>query len=298
MKKILLLSTSAIFLLGNAIAQNALPNPGFESWVNQGSYEDPSGGWGTIADISGGFIVTCYKASSPDIHSGTYAVKLKSTWVGFPQNALAPGITVTGTLNQTTNGVDGGVVYTLRPDSIVGWHKYAPVAADTGSVEITLSHWNGTSREVVAQAQFMQTATVSSYTRFSKALTYQLSINPDTMVIVLMSSSPNAGQSNSNSTMFIDDLDLIFNPSTGINEQHSHSSIAVYPNPTSSAITFSTELSMFTLKVFDAAGKQIVKKESNASDHHMDVANLSGGIYFYELTTANKTERGKFAVQK
>jgi len=296
MKKILLFSASAIFILGNAIAQNAIPNPSFDTWVNQGSYENPTGGWGTIADISGGFVVTCYKATAAaDIHSGTYAVRLITK--NIPLQGMAPGITVTGTLNQTTQGIDGGVVYTLRPDSIVGWYKYSPVGTDTGLVSITLSKWNGTSRDEVASAAFIQTASVASYIRFTEALVYALPINPDTMVIALMSStSPTTA--NTNSVMFIDDLGLIFNSPNGTHEQSIASLMAVYPNPTSDVVTFASEFSTFTLKVFDATGKQIIEKDSNASDYRLDVTNLSGGIYFYELTTADKAERGKFAVQK
>lgn len=295
MKKTLLLSAATIFMLGNANAQNAIPNPGFESWTNMGSYENPSGGWGTIADISGGFVVNCYKAPSPDIHSGTYAVKLITK--NIPLQGMAPGIVVTGTINQQTFGVDGGVAYNLRPDSLTGWYKYSMVGTDTASVDVRLSYHNGTSRIQVAQASFIKTSSASSYTRFSVPFVYAQPNNPDTMVIVLMSSYGGATTANTNSTAFYDDLALVYNP-TGINEQSVVSSIVVYPNPTSNAITFSTELPTFTLKVFDATGKQIIEKESNASDYRLDVTNLSGGIYFYELTTADKAERGKFAVQK
>lgn len=301
MKKLLLISASTVFILANSTAQNAIPNPGFDSWVNMGSYENPSGGWGTIADISGGFVVTCYKATAAaDIHSGTYAIRLITK--NIPLQGEAPGIAVTGTINQSTQGVDGGVVYTLRPDSIVGWYKYTPFGADTGSLDVRLSKWNTTTntRDEVAHARFEKTTSVSTYTRFSEEFVYSLPINPDTMVIVLMSSWGGATSANTNSVIFFDDLDLIFNPATGINEQNTQSPISVYPNPAAEAITFTSDFPKFSLQVLDAAGKQILKKESNTSDYRIDVSNLSNGIYFYELIPmeADKIKRGKFAVAK
>ena len=297
MKKLLLFSASAVFIFGNSIAQNAIPNPGFEAWTNHGGYDDPSNGWGTIADISGGFVVTCYKATAAaDVHSGAAAIKLQTK--NIPLQGEAPGICVTGTINQQTQGVDGGVAFNLRPDSLTGLYKYSPVGTDTASVDIRLSYWNGT-RVQIAQARFEKTTAAASYARFSVPFVYALPNTPDTIVIVLMSSSGAATTANTNSTAYYDDLDLVYN-GTGVNEQSANSSISVYPNPTSSAITFSTEMQKFTVKVLDAAGRIILNEESDASSYRMNVSNLSSGIYFYELTTSNaaQTQRGKFAVGK
>lgn len=297
MKKILLLLSPALLVFGNTIAQNAIPNPGFETWINKGSYDNPSGGWGTIADISGGFVENCFKESgAANVHSGTYSVKLQtiSTFQGE-----APGIVVTGTINQQTFGVDGGVVFSLRPDSMVGWYKYSMVGTDTASVDVRLSYWSGTARVQVAQARFERTSSQSSYARFAKPFLYSSPNNPDTMVIVLMSSYGGATSANTNSTAYYDDLDLIYSP-TGINEHNAISSAVVYPNPTASELTFSTKLEKYTVKVMDAAGKQIRKEESDASNYRMNVSELSAGIYFYELipNDASQTQRGKFSVVK
>ena len=297
MKKLLLFSVSAIFF-GNTFAQNAIPNPGFEAWTNHGSYDDPSNGWGTIADISGGFVENCFKESAAaNVHSGTYAVKLQT--INVPLQGEAPGIVVTGTINQSTFGVDGGVAFNLRPDSVTGWYKYSPVGTDTASVDVRISYWSGTARVLVAQARFEKTTAVASYTRFAVPFVYAQPNNPDTMVIVLMSSAGGATTANTNSTAYYDDLDLVYN-GTGVSEQSAISSVSVYPNPTSNAITFSTQLSKFTVKVLDAAGRTILNEESDASNYRMNVSNLSSGIYFYELTASDaaQTQRGKFAVGK
>ncbi|MBI3500464.1 MAG: T9SS type A sorting domain-containing protein [Bacteroidetes bacterium] len=300
MKKLLLFSASTIFVtlsVIEALAQNAIPNPGFENWTNQGSYDDPSGGWGTIADISGGFVVNCYKAPSPDMHSGTYACKLITK--NIPFQGEAPGIVVTGTINQSTMGVDGGVLFNLKPDSMAGWYKYSPVGVDTASVDVRLSYWNGTSRVQVAEARFEKTTAVSSYARFSVPFIYAVPNTPDTMVIVLMSSYGGATSANTNSTAYYDDLDLIYN-TTAVNEQILNASVSVYPNPSSEFVIFSGTCQKFMLKISDEMGKQIMIAESDSRNYKLDVSTFPKGIYFYELLSgeAGKIQRGKFIVQK
>lgn len=300
MKKNLLLFVSGVFIIGTSIGQNAIPNPSFDNWTNKGSYSDPNGGWGTIADISGGVVVNCTKATAAaDIHSGAAAVIL--TTKNIPFQGEAPGIVVTGTINQSTMGVDGGIAFNLSPDSIVGWYKYSPVGTDTASVDVRLSYWNGSSRVQVAQARFEKTTAVSSYTRFSVPFVYSVTTHaPDTMVIVMMSSSGGATSANTNSTAYYDDLDLIYNSTTGIHEQYASSFVSVYPNPASEMINFSTEMNKFNLKVFDATGKEIVNVQSFASSYKMDATHLSKGIYFFHLISGEgeKSETGKFVIEK
>jgi hypothetical protein len=203
----------AIFLFPlGAICQNAIPNAGFETWINQGSYEDPKD-WGTLNQQTSQLgIKTVTKATGADAYSGSYAIKLQTKYIGFPINQTAPGIAATGTINAQTQGIDGGVAYNLRPDSIVGWYKYTPVGTDTASVEVTFSKWNSSTnqRDEVGKAVFSKNTAVNNYTRFAKEINYSLSINPDTMVVILLSSWTGATQNNQNSTFIVDDLDLVF----------------------------------------------------------------------------------------
>lgn len=298
MKKNLLFIASAIFIFGNSIAQNAIPNPGFENWTTMGSYDDPNG-WGTInQQVSSACFCkgTAVKSTAAEAHSGSLAIKLKTLNVIL---GTAPGIAATGTINTQTSQIDGGVSFTLSPDTIVGWYKYAPSGTDTGSVSITLSKWNTSTnkRDVVASAYFFQTATISSYTRFAQPLTYALPNTPDTMVVILLSSS--GGSPQVNSTMFIDDLGLVYN-ATDIHEQSIQSLLSTFPNPASDIITFATQFSKFTLKIFDVMGKQIIHAESKVSDYRLDVSTLSEGIYYYEMISVGteKNQSGKFLVKK
>lgn len=212
--------------LANSEAQNAIPNPGFENWTNQGSYDDPDG-WGTLnSQTSALGIKTVLKSTS--VHSGSFAINLVTKHITFI-NQTAPGIAGSnGVFDQNCSCFIGGVPYNLRPDSITGWFKYSPVSTDTASVEITLSKWNGTSRDVVGSVKFTQSTAVTTYTQFKTKINYSLTTDPDTMVIILLASWTGATSSNNNSSFFVDDLALTF-PSTPL------SATATFSNATCNA---------------------------------------------------------------
>jgi hypothetical protein len=283
-KKLFLALTSALsFYFSNA--QNAIPNAGFESWTSQGSYDDCAG-WGTIDQpVSSACFCkgTAVKTSTAgEVHTGTYAMKLKTLSV-FAQTA--PGIAATGTINQTTQAIDGGVAYNLRPDSIVGWYRYTPAGTDTGSVEITLSRWNtGTNtRDVVAHAKFTKNTSVASYTRFSQPLVYSLSGAPDTMVVILLSSSSSAPVVNS--VMFVDDLDLIFNPTMGIAHNNIENSLfSVYPNPNNTGcITIKSSSELGAIVIYNSLGDIVSQTKSNNTQDQVDISKLPAGIYTIQV---------------
>ena len=189
-------------------AQNAIPNPGFETWNVNPNYDDVAD-WGTINPLTyflGSRTVT--KATAPaDVHGGSAAIKLESLNIPFQGNA--PGIAATGTIN-TGGYVDGGVSYNKRPISLTGWYKYTVTGTDTGSIEATLSKWNTTThvRDEVGHTQFKQNATVGSYTQFTVNFTYSSQSVPDTLVVILLTSTRTTGFP-LGSKLWVDDLDLV-----------------------------------------------------------------------------------------
>lgn len=281
MKKFLLLSATTVLFFGHVNAQNAIPNPGFESWTSQGSYDDCAG-WGTIDQpVSSACFCkgTAVKtAVAGEFHGGLLAMKLKTISV-FGQTA--PGIAATGTINQSTQAVDGGVAYNLRPDSIVGWYRYAPVGTDTGSVDITLSQCSsGTARTVVGHARFTKSTSVTSYARFALPITYSLTTAPDTMVIILLSSSTTAAQVNS--TMFVDDLALIFNTTGITNNKLANSSISIYPNPSNGNMTIKSATDLGLVTVYNSLGEVVYNEKINSTQHQIDLSKQAAGIYILQ----------------
>lgn len=199
---VLCLLTVAIY----SNAQNAIPNPGFENWNVNPNYDDPVG-WGTINGLTYflGVRTVTKATAAADIHSGSFAIQLESKTVPF--QGVAPGIAATGTINPSTQAVDGGVAYNKRPISFTGWYKYQPNGVDTGSIDARLSKWNSGSqqREEVGTAEFIQTATVNNYTQFTVNFTYSSANYPDTLVITILTSS-GANSSPNGTKMWVDDL--------------------------------------------------------------------------------------------
>jgi hypothetical protein len=107
------------------------------------------------------------------------------------------------------------VPFNKRPAALTGWYKYQPNNPDTALMEARLYKWNTSTqqRDLVGEAVFGQNNTVSSYTQFNIPFTYSLPDVPDTLVIILLTSSL-GDQSPSGSILLIDDLAFDYNCSS------------------------------------------------------------------------------------
>ncbi len=290
MKKIYLLFISVSFSV-SAFSQ-ALPNPGFENWthVSAGNYDNPDN-WNTLNSATWTFgAITAQKATSADAHSGSYAVKLKTLYV-IIQNAN--GIVTTGSINVGNQTVDGGIPYTLRPDSITGWYKCDPQGGDNGFVDFGLYDAAGT--DTIGFAHFQTpTVAVTTYTYFSVPIVYR-NANTPALSRCLVSSS--AGYTSVlNSVMFVDDLELVLLPD-GIRESVFGSNTVRY-NESKSLLNVNSRQTA-SLAVIDMTGKQVFNSDVNPGTSEFRLSKLVRGLYVYMLTDENgkKVSSGKFIVQ-
>jgi hypothetical protein len=286
MKRFLLFVLPVLTFSASAPAQTGLPNAGFETWINKGSYEDPQD-WGTVNSqtaILG--IKTVVKATAAEAHSGTYALKLITKFIGIPFNQKIPGLCATGTINTTTKAIDGGFPYTLRPEKISGWYKYSPAGKDTASVSIALSKWDAVAhkRIVIGSASFKDTATVGKYTAFSASINYVSSLTPDTAMLIVLSSQQTSGVLNS--TLWVDDLSL--DMPTGLNLQASISEMGIYPNPANTVLFISTPHAVETKFVLiDMKGSKVLENNLLHSGY-IDISALKEGTYLYQFFNTDK----------
>ena len=291
MKKILTLI--CFFALGiSASAQNVLPNPGFENWTTVGTHMDPTN-WNTLnpnTSIVG--VLTCLKATGVDVHSGTAAIKLITKLV-LGQNAN--GIATTGTISIAPPGIGGGVAYSGRPDSIVGWYKYTSVGGDNGFVEFQLLG-SASATDTIGYVRFVTpNSTVSTYTRFSAPIVYR-NANPVTNSIWILSSS--AGfTATVNSTMFVDDLELITNSGSTIKELNAEF-LTLAPNPVRDELQLENNRSGIVFKLYDCFGKQVFRDELVRGKNRIDLSLLQNGIYFYSAADESRgnIHQGKIVV--
>jgi hypothetical protein len=234
-----ILAIASTFLVGAvAFSQQQIDNANFENWENVGSNNEEPNDWNSFYTASGGLsgqaIKTVWRESAPaNVHSGSYAAKIVTgSTFGISVNGnLTCGRVNMGSTSATdpsnhnhTVTSDGAFnhVLTERPDSIVFWAKYAPNSGDNGSVAAIL-HDNfdykfpesGTSPDhAIAYAQQTFGSTSGNYVRFSVAFDYAsgASSSPAAYILINLTSSAAPGGGASGSTLYIDDLELIYNP--------------------------------------------------------------------------------------
>ena len=284
MKKICLIFISlAIY---SAAFSQALPNAGFDNWTNAGSYDDPDN-WNTLNSATSGFgVLTCLKAAGADVHSGAAAIKLITQWV-LIQNAN--GLATTGTINIAGQTVDGGIPYTLRPDSLTGWYKCDPQGIDFGFVDFTLLNAAGTDTVGFAHFQTPNSA-VSTYTYFSIPITYYNANTPELSRCVMSSSQ--GVTSVLNSVMIIDDLDLVFNPN-GVREPVFGRQYIRYNRVSPELRVYSNQQTEIT--VIDMTGRVVFERKVDAGISRFTVS-LPAGLYVYRFLdgVSGHTVSGKF----
>jgi len=287
MKKIVTLITFFIFSAEGIFAQ-ATPNNGFETWTHSTFpvYDSPNS-WDNLNASTGTLgVITCVKATAAaDIHSGAAAIKLITKTV---LTQTANGIATTGTINTTTQTIGGGISYTLRPDSIVGFYKYTSVSGDNGFAEIQLLGAGGDT-DTIGYVRFVTpSSTVGAYTRFSKAIVYR-SANPVVKSIWILSSSKDATTHFVGSTAFFDDVNLVFASATGIANQ-SNLEITVGPNPaTDHLIINNTMINRGTFLLFDVTGRIVSERKFDGISTVIDLSELPLGLYLYSISDEKNT---------
>ncbi|MES2591133.1 MAG: T9SS type A sorting domain-containing protein [Bacteroidota bacterium] len=293
---IYLLFTSVIFIA------KAQPNPGFEDWVNEYSYEVPQG-WQTLNFMSlltPPNPISAFKAVALDKHSGNYALKLETVYFNNipPQVQIADstGGAYTGKITYSPPSNLQGFPYTSRPEKFEFWAKYSPVGNDTGRVSVILQKRNGTSIDTIAFC-LMNIPATSDYTLFQLTIPYLSNAIPDTAAIGF-GSSKNTETCRLGSTLFVDDMS--FSGWVGIDEQNRDlTKVDVFPNPARDRLNIkihSTEAER--VRVIDSSGRVVGLYKIVNNEVSINTTILSTGLSFYHITDkkGDVLAKGKFEV--
>lgn len=292
MKKLFTLILSGVIINLSANAQS-LPNAGFENWTAGSGYDNPNN-WSTL-NSSTSFLGIVTVSKSTDAHSGTYSLKGETKFIGAPFNQAAPALVTTGTINTTTQVIEGGIATSERPDSITGWMKYAPVNGDTGYIEVLLFANNY--QDTIGRAKFYSPFALSSWTYFSKEITYYSSAAVEASRVILLPSSGYQPQVGS----IVQFDDLAFVTSTGINEGNKKYAFSVYPNPATEELYIKNPLAEnATMQVYDVTGKKATEINIGLNTTRTNISTYSPGVYLYTFTNVNSEilHTGKFAVTR
>jgi hypothetical protein len=277
--------TASIF----AHSQQQLQNGNFESWENTGTAEAEPTNWSSLktADALAG--------SAPEVLSqevgrnGGSCAMLQVKTVPII-NIQANGIMTNGRVHADFNPENGYVftdpndvkwhtAFTDKPDSIVGWYKYAPQNGDKGKIEIILHEGQGqlplgsTAGNMIARARYDFTTAQANWTRFSRPFNYSSTNTPAYILTTITSGDSTI--SKDGSTLWIDDLSLVYNTSSIENNKMHEFAI----NGSNGFLFFDVQDESVQYKVSDISGKII---QSGDAAQKVPFKHNSG-IYFIQI---------------
>ncbi|MDR2556376.1 MAG: PCMD domain-containing protein [Bacteroidales bacterium] len=296
-----------------------LPDGDFEQWTAHKTYsgddyyelEDPF--WETLnrlstlpPDMSTG-PVTVYREQG---RSG-YAPMAKSDtlWVGEDKIFL-PGVFGAFTLDVQAKTARFGRPFHSRPDSIVGYMKYAPVNNDSANIFVELYKRIGPVKVTIGKADKIFRNTISEWTRFSIPIDYVIEEEaPDSATVLFIASADIKNftdlyncNGQTGSAIWVDECRFIYNNAPSSIETSVKATTAiVYPNPTSGdvSIKLNSPVRNGAVEVLDIRGRVVFAKEFSGTSTSIDLRSLKPALYMYRIVSGGKTlESGRINLVK
>jgi hypothetical protein len=270
-----------------------IPNAGFEDWdslsvVNNIRIYNPNV-WGSsnidLVNFNGNQTVEM----TTDAHSGKYAVKLTSALDDEQLQAtyLSSGYSIGA--HPDDQGADK---FPLRGriNGFEGYYKYFPHNPDSFRVYIAL-YRNG---KFIGQAYMETGAAANTYTKFSWPVVYPAAMPPPDSAKLII--EPSIFADNEGSVLYMDDLNITYGFTSGVNENIEQPKITVYPNPAIDEMTLlgfdPRHRHQYQLTGMD--GKTISSGE--LTEHTIQIGFLNTGLYILTLINEEgQVTRHKFA---
>ena len=278
MKKIIVCIIAFSASLFSAYAQ--LPNAGFEGWdsatvVNGIRIYNPQK-WTSRNVEMAGVGKDIPVSLTTDAHSGSYAVKITST---LDDNEKYAGVLASGeNTGLDLSQMDKGEKFKLtgKIKSFSAWYKYKP-ASSLDSFRVYLLFFLG--GQNYGSAYYTGGAT-DTYQQFTWTLSYPDNIpKPDSAKFVIMASTYDG---NEGTELILDDLDVQYKTTTGIEEAKKEAKLSVYPNPAVDHITlFGIPPKVRAVLVANSHGA-IVKDKVDVNDE-IQIGDLKPGLYWLLL---------------
>ncbi len=303
MKKIFTL-ISFLLLSSAILLAQATPNAGFETWTHTSglwTYDTPNS-WS--CENTQTYLISTYTClKSTNAHSGSYAIELITLSIDIPSivDQVVPGVATTGTIpSSVTGSITGGIAYTLSPDSIMGYYEYTPAGGENGIINFYLFGSAANNADTIAVATFKTPTTiVSTFTRFSSQLVYRNSDAVANSIWLIASSNDDASASSVGSTLYVDDLNLVFN-SVGI-AKYEKMDFDISPNPAVDHVVINNTLNSEAIFVlYDLTGNKVFETKIGNDENIIDVSTLPTNLYIFNVIDNNKAiiKTGKLIIQR
>ncbi len=262
---------SLITLLTATAAQAQIPNGGFESWTDAGTYMDPTG-WASLNVLTSTFGEISCEQGAPGAVGNFYA---SITTVDLPGVGLVPGLLLSGDAAASTDGFP----YTSRPQALNGQWQYAPGGEDQGSIVVSLSRWDEAlgERVIIATGFGATFGSITSWTDFSIPLEYADEQNPDSASIVILSST---GTGVAGSTMWVDDLS--FGTITAVAEVTA-GALSTFPVPAVDELTVTAPAAIQELSLWSMDGRLVLSARPSDLRTTVSVSDLPSGAYAVQV---------------
>ncbi|MES2591567.1 MAG: T9SS type A sorting domain-containing protein [Bacteroidota bacterium] len=281
----------------------AQPNGSFENWTTVFSIPEPDG-WQTpnfLSLLSPPNPLSAFKVTGLDVHSGNYALKLKTVYLNNKPPQLlvndSSGGTYIGKIVFSPLSSTQGFPYTERPEKLQFWARYIPVGNDIGKAGVLLKKWNISDFDTIAYS-LIEIPPTPVYTLFEVDINYFSSEAPDSAVIAF-ATSKNAGTSRVNSTLYLDDIQ--FSNAVGIAEGLTEYRTSAYPNPATDNVTIYAEnKDADNVQLVDINDKLagVYKLQNNYSK--INTSLFASGTYIYTIRDNKERNlfKGQFKVVK
>ncbi|ASS49634.1 MAG: hypothetical protein A3D31_01995 [Candidatus Fluviicola riflensis] len=279
--KQILFSATVLFTAGTLSAQQ-LPNNGFEDWHPFYGTEAPDYWTGTNQMVIAG--ATPGIDPTTDAHSGNYAARFSTIVLDLlGEEVLYPSVMY---INSTPETDDEGTPFTGRPDSLVAWVKYLPGGQNQFLIRADLLKYNPATQQVdlIGTAGYMGVETGNTYTRIAFPFTYSSAETPDTLTLMIASST--FEPTLANTVLFVDDLILVTNGLATAPELTA-ASIEIAPNPASDMLTIRCEKALSVVELVDLSGKTLLKVIDPGADAQINLSELAAGTFICRVFTTD-----------
>lgn len=292
------------------IAQTQISNSDFEQWETVASDQEPTN-WNSFLSAGGTWAWAAANqiVSSTDVRPGTAGTKscLINSRDAF--GIVANGNVTLGKINMgsttpsstsnynqsVTSDANFSEAITDTPDSIVFWAKFVPNGhTENARMKATLHDAydykdpeDATSTShVVATAELNYPSTNNAWVRFSVPFNYNGAASTVEYILVTFTTNESPGGGAANDLVYIDDVELIYNPQTsGLVEL---SKEEVFFNTESNTVNFGSIKGAYT--IYNVSGAVVQSGEISESV----LFENTSGVYFVEYINKGEIRRIKF----